>query len=705
MKKLLFSLLVVWLSFFGFSFASNNFMIFESNYSNFKNDRIVIWTTNSLYNSLQKLDLIRWTTIKYPVYKLTDSQAITPFDYYYSGAYITGIRNSYQAEYPYDQNYGWSIQHWTLITWNLSNFWFSSTFVTYTFDPSTYSIWAFVWGWPRPNTYQWYSHWRDLNNFPNSSIENFKNSNGFISSASDVWTIRAIGYFNANIYNSSLLPNFDPEVVQYFNSDSVETYANWNQYVNASMWTNNSQYFLGNGNSWAWVTPNLTENWETRREDLFFATVEHQDNFSQYWFWWSIPSSYWILLLTVNWYSVNRNNYKNTILAISKDPHDPRNLLAWIYPNCNCTSIDCLNNYCTPSKVWHLIGEIDTNPSVWNVTCSSTGISTLLPFNVRQNGVSYGTFWTVNLNDVDNYYSGNYLDDSACNPIPNLLFSYFHQVNNKKVLPDIILNWDFICFNGDWNSLSPYCVQLVSSTSISPIAWASAQYSGMGLLGSLVDTYNIYSWWSTAGYVMQVVSQIENTYWYIQQDCNSGAVIYTGVASPYWASYSLLPYYSWRDLATQRLRVYCYYSEQLIVWGYPEALTDNEWNIDDLLYWSWVNAWTIFNCPSNYQATTNISLKISNFPWLSILNWTVLWNIDLIKPVACLIWAFNYWFDNVWFSSNQNSMLSNFQNLNTNKVFGTSLWNSSRVDIWWFTHLLGLLLVAPALYLAFKRLS
>ena len=115
--------------------------------------------------------------------------------------------------------------------------------------------------------------------------------------------------------------------MQEFKSDEVLTYHWWQVFSNASLGASNSAYFLWPGNSWSWVTPNLSLDWYGNWNELFFGAVGNIDNRGLYWYGVTLPTSYWILIMWVNGLSQTREDYKNTVVAISKDPQDSRNLL------------------------------------------------------------------------------------------------------------------------------------------------------------------------------------------------------------------------------------------------------------------------------------------------------------------------------------------------------------------------------------------
>lgn len=688
MKKIFISLFLFFWLFFWYSFAAQNEIIFQSDYSNFKNDYY------NFFNS-----------------------SISP-----NNSLIYA-----KASVAWSNPFIWQLSGWLNITWYLNStnfcdsyssgvyYWYYNSYYYYTsandiyFNPTTLSIWYNNEDSSHDPCWLMSHSWFVWQDFPNLSDSSFSKVD--MSMAWYNWidpnmqsSYRVIAwYWVANpvySYNGTFQPYYStmlPALVQKFKRDEVIRYNSQWTWSSASMGVSNSQYFAWPWNAFSYVAPSLSSDWVGKWEDLYLWSVHLQDTFN--WNWGVIPESYWILILTPNQKNTRSVNYKNTIIAISKDPQDPRNLLGWIYPNCNCTTLDCLANYCQPSKVGHLIWKIDTDPRASNHTCSLTGISTLLPYSAW----TLWTYWNVNLNDVINYYWWQFFDDSYCNPIPSLFFRYQDQEpwwsQKKTFMPDVYLNWDYICFDWSYSTLNKNCVQIVSSTSVSPIAWASAQYSGMTLLWSYPETY--YQYWSgtTNGYAMQVVAQLENTYWFTQQSCTSRpSTIYSWTV--------LRAYNSWRTAWRKALWNYCTIADQAMAWvsQYNTSTLDSGF-LNSILYWSWLSTSTLFTCPANYQASTNLSMKISNFPWLSILNNTVLGDIDLIKSVACLIGAFNYW-NNVW-ALHMPSLASTFHvsdQWSVNYLSWSISWATSSSFKAFFAQFFWILLCIPAFYLWFKMI-
>lgn len=842
MRKLFWLLLILWIWFFSYTFAQYNSIVVQSNYSNFKND----------YYHWKPGD----ASI---IYTLSSQSAINPFQLYLSWWYnVTWYKNS--PNFSTTGTYFWVNQR----PWSTNNY-------SLYFNPATLSVWyAFNQSYDCYRlywiSYPCFSHsafiWFDFPDFQESfftkvstniTIPQYYGTEYSITQQSSYRFITPYNIQNTVYsYQWTFQPYYSTPVawlIQKFKSDEVIWYNQQWTWSSASNAANNSQYFLGHWNAFSYITPMLNAEWVWKREDLYFWAVHNTDTFQ--WYWGVISESYWILLLSPNDKMTKSSDYRNTVVAISKDPADPRNLLAWIYPYCNCTTLDCIANYCTPSKVWHLIGKIDANPDLWAVTCSSTGISTLLPYA----DWNLGTYWTVDLDTVDNYYWWQFADSISCNPIPEYFFKYLIQ-KNIAFMPDVYLNWDYLCFDQSATTLNANCLKIVSSSSVSPIAWASSQYSWMHLIWSYPETYDLYWSGTTNGYIIQVQSQLEQTYWfttanscashpswlysqwstllpitwsalsdqnlvssssYVSNTFKAWQVVipksdvllvswslyapYTPSASRYyiyswslanliktwsvsnslfspnimlyswisyyilfdnnWSSYYILlddiptpinqtnvifswwyydgaviqdtqynlsslttktvtysitgdghftlnPYNTWRSTISGRQWLYCYYYWQLQwqnPWYNPIVLTGNEWDINSLLYWSWVNQYTLFNCPANYQASTLISLKIKNFPWLSILNNTILWEIDLIKPISCLIGAYNYW-SNSW--SIQMPTLSSMGISGIIDIVWLApeswkIYETSQTDKSTFAKIFNLILVLPALYLAFKR--
>jgi len=174
-------------------------------------------------------------------------------------------------------------------------------------------------------------------------------------------------------------------------------------------------------------------------------------------------------------------------------------------------------------------------------------------------------------------------------------------------------------------------------------------------------------------------------------------------------TYSFTAYNSWLADWLQALRSYCAYRNKVLNHDYSLLTWSSQTITNTIMYWSgfdspsWLNS--LFNCPSAYKTAVPFKLTISDLSFGVIPQNTTIWDLNLISPVACLIWAFNYWFWSWSFTTNQTTILSQFSGFApTTIIFWTDFWHSERLDLSWFTTFLGIILSIPAVYLAFKLL-
>lgn len=682
MKKLL--SLFSFVLFIGYSMAWNNGILFQTNKLDFKNDYVYF----SAMQPIKPKEYILDTNPDNINYILSLSWTTNPFyQGLCGGSYIIWPIGSFTGAYPCT---------WMKLPQYLSNNilggWNQVAWIA--FSPTTLSLGFFG----SLSDTQDISAWSMWNTFPSTPTNQLTLSfSDILQTSASFVSYRYITALSSNndisIFNSSwaFQPNewgSAPAVIQKFTNDEVIRYDdNGGSWSSAAMWSNNSQYFLSHGNAFSYVRPTLDGDGNGYWSQLYFGAVGNVDVLTGLGY---IDEDPWVLILSPNSFGTRKDNYKRSTVVISKDPDDPKKLLGGIYANCTCSTIQCISDYCTPSQVWHWKWQIATttdNPYHDSTDC--TGSTNLLPY------VTTSSF-AVNLNTVENEYWAPWKDNRMCNPV-NEWFYYPWQWD-KPFIADTSLEGSELCIDENYwfySTTDRNCLELVSDTSVSPFVGASSGsylYSGYGTVSwGLVSGSSL---WASA-YINSVLSNLEQTYWFTPQSCWSGSTVYS------WNT--LLAYSDAWPLQTQRLWVYCDYVEKVADWegnNQSSILTGNQWDIDQLLVGAWWS--TLFNCPTNYQASTSISLFLWNLPWLSIIKGTVL-DINLLWPLTCLIGWFNYWMS-------KGIVLDTTSFLTPNTTISSldySHWKlavSSSSNTARFSQIFGLLLSIPAVYLAFKMI-